>query len=77
MGRATMYQEPLEVYVLSKIRAAYPGAAETVRVRRIDGDGCGCSWEVEAIEPSLPIELATDIERLIILPLQETIDLVK
>jgi len=75
MAKASMFREPLERYLLIKIGDQAPGLIHNVRVRRLSEPRHGCNWEIEAIEPSLPAEMAADLERKVIAPLRDSIDL--
>jgi len=75
MGRVTMYQEPLERYLVTKINNVAPTKIERVVVRRLDGGRDRCNWDVAATKPALPMEIAADVERDVILPIREAIDL--
>lgn len=74
MARATMYREPLERYLLSKLPLEWPVRVKKIKVRRLDEAGETCNWVVERTEPVLSAELADLLNRDVIQPVRETIN---
>jgi hypothetical protein len=75
MIKATMYREPLELYLFHKIKGELPGLIKKVRIRHLREPRGGCNWDIEIIEPSLPVETAAEINRRVVAPLRNSIDL--
>lgn len=76
MSRATMYREPLETYLLSKIQTYLPLVVKRVEVQRLAEPVYGCNWDLKVIEPSLPTDMIRIIDRNVVTPLKSTIELV-
>ncbi|HVJ42461.1 MAG TPA: hypothetical protein VM639_13240 [Dongiaceae bacterium] len=75
MSRATMYQQPLERYLLSKMHGDLPCRIDDVRIRRLEAGEGGCNWDIAKIEPPLPAEWVAQLEREVIAPVRATINL--
>jgi hypothetical protein len=71
-----MYREPLEIYLLDKIRSYSPLAVERVEVRLLEEPELGCNWDLHIIEPSLPLDTIHEIDRAVIAPLKAEFNLV-
>lgn len=76
MARATMYQEPLERYLLTKINSTAPIKIDGVHIRRLNADQDDCNWDLAATQPPLPLDLAAELNRKVILPIRNAINLV-
>lgn len=75
MGKAVMFHEPLERYVLSKIWEYAPGAVEQVKICRLSERDGGRNWNIAEIRPSVPAAVAYHIEAKVVAPLRDDIDL--
>jgi hypothetical protein len=74
MARATMYQEPLETYLLNKIRDHSPLSIKRVKIKVLGIPELGCNWDIAIIEPSLPVDMIRVLERDVIAPLKAEIN---
>jgi hypothetical protein len=72
-----MYREPLERYLLHKINELYPHMLEGIHMGRIAADAHGCNWEVTETIPPATAKMAIEIDRNIIGPAREMINLVE
>jgi hypothetical protein len=62
-----MFQEPLERYLANKILTDGRIAVKRVYIRRVDThDPNGCNWDLDRIEPELPISVMQGIVRSIV-----------
>jgi len=77
MARETMYRQPLELYLLGKISEHAAMDIKSVHVRPVQGDPRNCNWEVDWVDPPLTAEMMSDLNRLILAPVRETINLVE
>ena len=77
MARVTMYREPLELYLLQKIRAQLPLSVQEIRIQTLSNPRFGCNWDVVSIEPSLPVDMLRLIDRDVVAPAKVVIDLVE
>lgn len=75
MGKAIMFHEPLERYLLSKIWEYAPGAVERVKIGRLSERERGRNWNILEIHPGIPPAVAHHIEAKIVAPLRDDIDL--
>jgi hypothetical protein len=75
MTRATMSQEPLELYLLSKANDFVSLDISAVHVTRLRDTDTGCNWVVGAIEPALDIDDMRKFNDLVVVPAREAINL--
>ncbi|MDY0884409.1 hypothetical protein ACFPL7_00505 [Dongia soli] len=75
MGKAIMFHEPLERYLLSKILEYAPGTVERVKIGRLSEPERGSNWDILEIHPSIPAAVAHRIEAKVVRPLRNDIDL--
>lgn len=76
MTRETMYRQPLELYLLGKIREHAATDINRVHVRSVRGDPRNCNWEIDWIDPPLPADKMQELNH-VIAPVRETINLVE
>jgi len=75
MTKAVMYREPLERYIHMKLLTEVPGPIGRVKVRKLKERYGGCNWDIQRIESNIPAETAAEIDRRVIAPLRDSIDL--
>lgn len=73
--RITMYKKPLERYLAGKINALHPRMIQYVHICRVPADEQGCNWEVVNTVPHPTPEIAIELDREVISPMRETINL--
>lgn len=76
MTRKTMYRQPLEIYLLGKIREHAATDIYRVHVRSVQGDPRNCNWEIDRTDPPLPADMMQELKH-VIAPVRETINLVE
>jgi len=74
-SRVTMYKKPLERYLADKINELHPHMVKRIHICRVAADEHGCNWEiVDTIPPPTP-EIAIALDREVISPVREMINL--
>ncbi|MDY0885278.1 hypothetical protein ACFPL7_02115 [Dongia soli] len=77
MEKITMYPQPLERYLYSKIMDFKPVTIRRLKIRRLDNAENGCNWTVDTLDCDLPPYMMKHLEREVIAPLRDAIDLAK
>ena len=75
-SRMGMYKKPLEHYIAIKINELHPDTVKRIRISHIPEDARGRNWEVIETIPPPPPEMALEIDREVIAPLREMINLI-
>ncbi|TXH38092.1 MAG: hypothetical protein E6Q98_04495 [Rhodospirillaceae bacterium] len=75
MEKITMYQEPLERYVYSKIMDFQPTNIRSWKIRRLSEAENGCNWAIDILDCDLPPDAMARLEMEVIAPLRREIDL--
>ncbi|TXH38216.1 MAG: hypothetical protein E6Q98_05220 [Rhodospirillaceae bacterium] len=75
MEKITMYQEPLERYVYSKIMNVKPVNIRRLEIRRLSEAENGCNWVIAELDCDLPAHMMSYLQREVIAPLRNAIDL--